>query len=302
MQELRLVLIVVGALAIAALLFHGLWTSKKEGRARFGDKPLGVDDDTEDLSPEHTYIPEDDFEIIKKESGAPAFSAERAFSGDPLDEHYASDVAEEQDLSDQIPHIRLEDDELQRGDDELVILTEEKERTEEIETVSEPRTVAETDEPEPDTGVSASDTRQEDELQVIVMNVHCSGDEPFVGTRLFDSLQQNGLIYGEMDIYHRHADLSGNGKVLFSVANMMQPGTLQHDDPDTFTTKGISFFMTLPCYGDADQNFKLMLKTAQQIADDMSGNVLDEQRNLMTPDKLESYRKQIREFKAKQNG
>jgi cell division protein ZipA len=33
----------------------------------------------------------------------------------------------------------------------------------------------------------------------------------------------------------------------------------------------------------------------------MSGNVLDEQRNLMTPDKLESYRKQIREFKAKQN-
>lgn len=50
---------------------------------------------------------------------------------------------------------------------------------------------------------------------------------------------------------------------------MMQPGTLEHDDPDSFTTKGISFFMTLPCFGDAEQNFKLMLKTAQQIADDM---------------------------------
>ena len=71
MQELRFVLIIVGALAIAALLFHGLWTSKKEGKAKFGDKPLGkLDNDSLDESetiPNRSFAPEDDFEIIRKE-------------------------------------------------------------------------------------------------------------------------------------------------------------------------------------------------------------------------------------------
>ena len=81
----------------------------------------------------------------------------------------------------------------------------------------------------------------------------------------------------------------------------MQPGTLEHDNPADFTTKGISFFMTLPCYGQADQNFNVMLSAAQQIADDLSGNVLDESRNLMTPNRLSEYRKQIRDFMANQS-
>jgi cell division protein ZipA len=81
---------------------------------------------------------------------------------------------------------------------------------------------------------------------------------------------------------------------------MMQPGTLKHDDPAEFTTKGISFFMTMPCFGDAEQNFKLMLKTAQLIADDLGANVLDDARNLMTPNRLDSYRAQIQQFKAAQ--
>ena len=71
-----------------------------------------------------------------------------------------------------------------------------------------------------------------------------------------------------------------------------------YSGPAEFTTKGISFFMTLPCYGEAEQNFNLMLRTAQQIADDLGGNVLDDQRNLMTPDRLASYRRQIVEFNA----
>lgn len=286
MQELRLVLIIVGLLAIGALLFHGLWTSKKEGKRKFGNKPLGKLSETDeepDYSAQRAFAPEDDFEIIKKERKEPEFGSNQ--QTEPVD---FDPLISQEPQEDELPSFTVSEEPQDvsatslaaESDDEQLEQTEE---VQEEEPISEP-------EPTP-----------EPEMEVIVLNVHCAGDAPFVGSTLFDSMQQNGLLYGEMDIYHRHADLSGTGKVLFSVANMMQPGTLAHDDPETFTTKGISFFMTLPCYGEADQNFKLMLKTAQQIADDLGGNVLDEKRNLMTPNRIAAYRQQVRDFTAKLN-
>ena len=354
MQELRFVLIVVGALAIAALLFHGLWTSKKEGKSKFGDKPLGKlevgSEDIADRSAERGFAPEDDFDIIRKERKEPDLSMEPLeidpLVSDPLVDPLANDYLEPDDqrvnAKTELDRIDVSSAEHQTpaysiADDlpsmsavaETVVVEPLHDKSHEVQESVQPTSafsrldseqvktapfeekvldVAETKQPEDvqletsDKDESPSEPDAEPEMDVIVLNVHCTGEQAFVGTKLFDSMQQNGLLYGEMDIFHRHADLSGTGKVLFSVANMMQPGTLKHDDPALFTTKGISFFMTLPCFGDADQNFKLMLRTAQQIADDLGANVLDDARNLMTPNRLDAYRAQIKKFKAAQQG
>ncbi|WP_394247524.1 cell division protein ZipA [Vibrio profundi] len=312
MQELRFVLIIVGALAIAALLFHGLWTSKKEGKAKFGDKPLGkLDSDEREESddlPPRSFAPEDDFEIIRKERKEPDFSVETPIA-DPLIDS-TPDVAQEfeshhnQAIEADIPSFSAPQV------DEPVVLNEAEEPIE-PQVYSEPEVIEEPEMSVQDTLVEstalpveekpAAEAEQSDELEVIVLNVHCAGDAPFIGTSLFRSMENNGLSYGEMSIFHCYAESASSPKVIFSVANMMQPGTLEHEDPADFSTKGISFFMTLPCYGDAEQNFNVMLQTAQKIADDMGGNVLDEARNLMTPNRLSDYRKQIRDFKEAQS-
>lgn len=283
MQELRFVLIIVGGLAIAALLFHGLWTSKKEGKSKFGERPLRKIDVDQDESSSVKEGEQDEREInfVGESSNA---------DDDPLIGSFNADRSDADVDAEPVVFNSLEEDD----NVAVEVATQEHHEQTEPKVFDEPLVsplAAEEPviDPEP----------EEEQLEVLVLNVHCAGSEPFVGTKLFDSMQQNGLLYGEMNIFHRHADLSGTGKVLFSVANMMQPGTLEHDDPDTFTTKGISFFMTLPCFGEPEQNFKLMLKTAQQIADDMGGNVLDDARNLMTPNRLEVYRQQIRDFKSK---
>lgn len=308
MQELRIVLIVVGVLAIAGLLIHGLWTNRREQSGKFSDKPLGKLEaestdsaETKEESKPSQDFSDDDFEVVKVSKGTntkqePSFGALDNEGVDPLldsephsPSEFEEDVIQAKSVNtEDLPTITISSDAYSKHiEDEVpsVSAMDDFDLEPEAKPEIEPTPVVE----EP----------KQDELEVLVLHVKANHNQQFVGSQLFDSMEQNGLHFGAMNIYHRHSDLTGNGKVLFSVANMMKPGSLSHDDPETFYTDGISFFMTLPCYGDAEQNFKLMLHTAQMIADDLGGNVLDDKYALMTRDRIDAFKRQVQQFEAK---
>jgi cell division protein ZipA len=132
--------------------------------------------------------------------------------------------------------------------------------------------------------------------EVLIINVMAHKGEMFKGSELLDIVLKCGMRYGSMDIFHRHSDVKGEGALLFSMANMVKPGTFDLDAMDEFETPGVSLFMTLPINADSMQSFDLMADTARAIAETLNGELKDEQRSVMTRQTLEHCRQRIRDF------
>ena len=102
-----------------------------------------------------------------------------------------------------------------------------------------------------------------------------------------------------MSFFHRHEFEAGRGAIQFSVANMMQPGVFDIDNMGGMTTPGLVFFLTLPGPENMMEAFNCMLETAEAVARNLDGDVLDESRSVVTRQSLEHTRQQIRDLETR---
>ena len=135
--------------------------------------------------------------------------------------------------------------------------------------------------------------------EVLIINVMARKGEFFAGPDLLQAMLSQGLRYGDMDIFHRHESSDGRGRILFSVANIVMPGTLDLAAMEDFTTPGISLFLSLPIASDSLSAYNLMVTTAQAIADALQGELKDEQRSVMTRQTIEHGRQRVIEYERK---
>ena len=135
--------------------------------------------------------------------------------------------------------------------------------------------------------------------EVFMLNVVARDSRGFRGEDILHILLACDLRFGDMSFFHRHEFEAGRGAIQFSVANMMQPGVFHIDNMSDFNTPGLVFFLTLPGPEDMMKAFDYMLETAQAVARNLDGDVLDESRSVLTRQTLEHCRQQIRDLERR---
>ncbi len=135
--------------------------------------------------------------------------------------------------------------------------------------------------------------------EVLVINVVARDEQGFLGSALHQSILESGLRFGDMNIFHRHESMSGNGDVLFSMANALKPGVFDLDEMDSGYVRAVSFFMGLPGPRHPKQALDLMIAAARKLSHELGGDLKDEQRSVLTAQTIEHYRQRIAEFERR---
>ncbi|MCO6556914.1 MAG: cell division protein ZipA [Gilliamella sp.] len=298
MDNLRIVLVVVASLVIIALLIHGFWINKKERSSLFSSNKKGKFEKNTQQYQNYSMndIEEDDDVILLKPKTT---KSSETVENDVI----INELTKEQEKIPQQEDLFVDNDDKQEINAETTKEPAINVELDLFEDEQHPDLILTTKEKPSDTNNEINHNEEPKKLnidteqsttEIIVLNITGINGKLLQGDVLLASIMQSGFQFGDMRIFHRHVDPAGNGAILFSLANMVTPGYLDPDTMYEFTTPGVSIFMVAPTEGNNQQNFKLMLQTAQRIADDVNGVVLDDEHHMLTPQKIDSYKERIK--------
>jgi len=265
---LREWLIVIGILVIAGILFDG-WRRMRGSKGKlkfkldrsFANLPDEEDGDPDVLGP--ARVVDRPQEPPFDENDIPSFNSRPGR---------------------QRVHVEPRQGDLELGDDEPV-----------------PTLLSPVDDGEPEEADEPAEEREAVPFEeVLVINVIARDEGGFKGSALLQNILESGLRFGEMDIFHRHESMAGNGEILFSMANGVKPGTFDLDDIEHFSTRAVSFFLGLPGPRHPRQAFDLMIAAARKLGHELGGELKDDQRSVLTAQTIEHYRQRIAEFERRQ--
>lgn len=124
----------------------------------------------------------------------------------------------------------------------------------------------------------------------LIMFIAAETEEGFYGPQILEALENSGLTFGEMDVYHRMV-LSERGETsLFNVANGIKPWTLIPENLAAGdSTPGLSMVLNLPSPIDDREALHDFVRTAERLSGQLGGILKNQQQEPITAEQRRAY-------------
>ena len=126
---------------------------------------------------------------------------------------------------------------------------------------------------------------------IIVLYILPTADKELMGSQINSSVQAMGLTFGEMNIYHYKPE----NRTVFSIANMLEPGSFDADTIHDLKTSGLTIFMQISGDDPLD-DLTEMLQRSYQLAGLLDARLCNHKREPLTEQDAENYRSQVSHF------
>lgn len=117
------------------------------------------------------------------------------------------------------------------------------------------------------------------------------------GQMILDLAAELDMQLGEFNIFHRMDPKTG--KSIFSMANIVEPGSFDADNMQNFKTPGLTLFSQLPAPVDCLTVYSEMMNVAKRISYIVGAEMRDASHSAMTSQSIEHEREAIVEYKHK---
>ena len=136
----------------------------------------------------------------------------------------------------------------------------------------------------------------EDFDKIVTLYIAARAGSVLRGPDIVVAAEKTGLTYGHMQIFHRLIEGRPERGPVFSVANIMKPGSFDMATIQSLETPAIAFFLTLPAPVPALDAWEMMQPTAERMAELLDGVLLDESRNALGRQRVQHLRDELRAY------
>jgi len=132
--------------------------------------------------------------------------------------------------------------------------------------------------------------------KIVSLYVAAKAGHVLRGEDIVVAAEKTGLTFGHMNVFHRLIEGHPERGPIFSMANIMQPGSFDMAHIREMETPAIAFFLTLPAPITALEAWEKLLPNVERMAELLNGVVLDDSRNTLGRQRIQHIREELRAY------